>query len=37
LSRYGSTIVIQRLVNNHTSYIFSFRATCEAGRVATEY
>ena len=32
-----STIVIQRLVNDHTSYIISLRAKYEAGRVATEY
>ena len=32
-----SSIVIQRLVNNHTNYIISFRAKCEAGWEVTEY
>jgi hypothetical protein len=31
------SIVIQRLVNNHTNYIISTRAKCEVGREATEY
>jgi hypothetical protein len=30
-------MVIQRLVNDHTSYIISFRAKCEVGSEATEY
>ena len=37
MSRHWSSIVIQRSVNDHTSYIISFRAKCEAGWVATEY
>ena len=37
MSRHWSSIVIQRLVNDHTSYIISIRAKCEAGREATEY
>jgi hypothetical protein len=36
LSRRWSSIV-QRLANNHTSYIISFRAKCEAGQEATGY
>jgi len=32
-----SSIVIQRLVDNHISYIISFSTKCEAGQEATEY
>ena len=31
-SKHWSSVVIQRLVDNHTNYIISFRAKCEAGR-----
>ena len=37
LSRHWSTMVIQRSVNDHTSYIISFRAKCEVGQEAIEY
>ena len=36
-SRHWSSIVIQILVNDHTNYIISLRAKCEAGREANEY
>jgi hypothetical protein len=36
-SRHWSSIVIQRLINNHTSYIISTTAKCEADWEATEY
>ena len=32
-----SSIVVQRLVDDHTNYIISFSAKYEAGREATEY
>jgi hypothetical protein len=34
---HWSSIVIQILVNVHTSYIISIRAKFEAGQEATEY
>jgi hypothetical protein len=32
-----SNIVMQRLVDDHTSHIISFSAKCDAGREAIEY
>ena len=37
LSRHWSSVVIQRLVDNHTNYIISLRAKSEEGREAIEY
>ena len=36
-SRHWSSIVIQILVNDHTSYIISIRAKCEVDQEASEY
>jgi len=33
----SSSIVIQRLVNDHIGYVISFSAKCEAGQEAIEY